>query len=43
MKAHKNVPPDVKSHVGFGRVSTLDEVPAVMMEIMTKGATPEQP
>jgi uncharacterized sporulation protein YeaH/YhbH (DUF444 family) len=43
MKAHKNVAPDVKSHVGFGRVSTLDEVPAVMMEIMTKGATPEQP
>lgn len=43
MRAHKNVAPDCKQHVGFGRVSSLDEVPAVMMEIMTKGATPEQP
>ena len=43
MQAYKQCAPDVQEHCGTGRVSSLDEVPAVMMQIMTKGATPAQP
>lgn len=36
MRAVKGTAPDVREHCGWARVSSLDEVPAAMMQIMTK-------
>ncbi len=39
MQAAQNVAPDVKSHVGIAKISSMDQVPEAMKQIMDKDKT----